>query len=762
MRLFILPIILHLAVVAIICCAVSRAEELKSISANGGFAIPRLTGAPKIEDFIGERKSEIAGRMVKVNTFVQRYPSDGAPASEATEAYLGYDERYLYVVFVCAQQKVDLRARLSPREETDSDDNVELLLDTFHDRRRAYSFMVNPRGVQRDGLWTEGQEEMNRSFDAVWYSKADVTRDGYVVVMSVPFKSLRFPRTEVQTWGIQLHRYIPARDEDSYWPRYTNRMEGRLNQAGEITGLSEISPGRNMQFIPYTMLRSYRAMDLRDTSQATFSSKTLKADVGLDSKFVLRDSLVLDFTVNPDFSQVESDEPQITVNQRFEVYFPEKRPFFLENSNYFDTPVDYVFTRRIADPTYGLRLTGKVGKYSAGLMVADDRSPGLLVAPSNPLAKTRAVFAVGRLTRDIGSQSMIGLLYTDREYEGTFNRVGGIDGRVKLNQNWVASFQGVVSSTQTINGYLAGPSMNAEISRSGRHINYTFEYDDTAAGFVTETGFFRRPNYRRFEQDVSFKFWPGKKWLISHGPAFILLRAYDHDGFSLVEENTVSYRVDMPRTTYFIGHYAFGREGLRQDEYPALPANTRFSYNNYGLQYNSDPFNWLGVFVAVRASKQVNYVTPETVAPYLLRNSSAPYVGVWLRPTTSLRIIGRYVYDRASDPNVHQVAFTNHIIRNTWTWQFNPEMSVRVIGEYNSILPSTTLTRLKPTKNFNADFLFTYLMHPGTAVYVGYNSNVENVTRGLDLDADGSLTRTRSSFINNGRQFFVKMSYLFR
>ena len=134
---------------------------------------------------------------------------------------------------------------------------------------------------------------MNRSFDAVWYSKADVTTDGYVVVMSVPFKSLRFPRTEVQTWGIQLHRYIPARDEDSYWPRYTNRMEGRLNQAGEISGLSEISPGRNMQFIPYTMFRSYRAMDLRDPSRATFSSKALKADVGLDSKFVFKDSLVL-------------------------------------------------------------------------------------------------------------------------------------------------------------------------------------------------------------------------------------------------------------------------------------------------------------------------------------------------------------------------------------------------------------------------------------------------------------------------------------
>jgi hypothetical protein len=762
MRLYTWPIALRVVVLAVLSCATSGAQEVTSINVKGGVTIPRLTSAPRLEDFVGEGLSDISDRMVKISAFIQRSPIDGAPASEATEAYLGYDDKNFYVVFVCAQEKRDLRARLARREDTDADDNVELLLDTFHDRRRAYSFMVNPRGVQTDSLWSEGQDERNLSFDTVWYSKTRVTDNGYVVLMSVPFRSLRFPRTEAQTWGIQLHRFMPAHDEDSYWPRYTNRIEGRLNQAGEVTGLREISPGRNMQFIPYTLVRSYRAMDLRDPAEPRFAEKTIKADFGLDSKFIFKDSLVLDLTVNPDFSQVESDEPQITVNQRFEVFFPEKRPFFLENSNYFDTQVNYVFTRRIADPEYGARLTGKVGKYSLGFMVADDRSPGLLVPPSDPLANTRAVFVIGRLTRDIGSQSTIGLLYTDREYEGTFNRVGGIDGRIKLNQNWVGSFQGVVSSTKSWYGYFAGPSLSAAITRSGRRFNYNFQVDDTAAGFVTETGFFRRPNYRRFEQDVSFKFWPGKKWLISHGPAFILLRGYDHNGFGLMEENTVSYRVDMPRTTYFIGHYAFGREGLRQDEYPALPGNTRLSYYNYGLQYNCDPFKWLGVFVAVRSSKQVNYVVPQNVAPYMLRDFSAPYVGVWLRPTTSLKVSGNYVYDRAVDPNVKQVAFTNHIIRNTWNWQFNPEMSVRFIGQYTAVLPSTTLTTLKPTKSFNADFLFTYLMHPGTAVYVGYNSNVENLTPNLALDPEGSLTRTRNSFINNGRQFFIKMSYLFR
>jgi hypothetical protein len=186
------------------------------------------------------------------------------------------------------------------------------------------------------------------------------------------------------------------------------------------------------------------------TRRPRFDHRDAEFRGGVDSKFVLHDNLVLDVTANPDFSQVESDEPQITVNQRFEVFFPERRPFFLENSDYFKTPIDLFFTRRIGDPQFGARLTGKVGPYSMGILAADDRGPGNQVPDNDPLAGDRSTFAIARLNRDIFGQSSVGAIYTDWEFPAAdaFNRVGGIDSRLKFNPNWTGNFQAVASSTR--------------------------------------------------------------------------------------------------------------------------------------------------------------------------------------------------------------------------------------------------------------------------------------------------------------------------
>src|SRR3954467_13100451 len=205
---------------------------------------------------------------------------------------------------------------------------------------------------------------------------------------------------------------------------------------------------RNIQVIPYGLLRGFRDIDQRDPANPFFESRKLQPEIGLDAKFILHDSFVMDATVNPDFSQNQSDQPQITVNQRFEVFFPEKRPFFLENSNYFDTPINLIFTRRIAQPQYGIRLTGKMGKYSIGTLVADDRSPGLLVPDNDRLATKRAYFGIARVSRDGGKDSTVGLMYTDREFDGSFNRVGGADATLRLSKTTVSRFQAVESSTR--------------------------------------------------------------------------------------------------------------------------------------------------------------------------------------------------------------------------------------------------------------------------------------------------------------------------
>ena len=257
-----------------------------------------------------------------------------------------------------------------------------------------------------DGLWTEGmRSQYDRSFDTVWQSRGALTDQGFVVWIAVPFKSLRFPPTLHQTWGIAFIRWITRNNESATWPWISTRIEGRLNQEATLEGLTHISPGRNVQAIPYASMRSFRALDQRDPNNPVFTSEDAKFDAGLDTKFVVKENLALDATVNPDFSQVESDEPQVTINRRFEAFFPEKRPFFLENPNYFDTPINLVFTRRIVDPQFGVRLTGKQGPYAIGALVADDQSPGEIVPPEDPVAGKRAFFGIFRLSRDIFRQS---------------------------------------------------------------------------------------------------------------------------------------------------------------------------------------------------------------------------------------------------------------------------------------------------------------------------------------------------------------------
>ncbi len=384
--------------------------------ATPSLTIPRLATGPVLEDFLSMKpQGEIAQQMAKVTGFVQRDPHDGEKVSEETAAYLGYDQKNLYVVFVCFDDPKKVRARLSRREDIYDDDEVEVMLDTFHDRRRAYAFQTTPLGVQWDAIWSEATRDeisgnFDTSFDTVWDSKGKVTSRGYVVWIAIPFKSLRFPSAKQQEWGLILYRGITRKNEDAFWPQVSYKIAGRLGQAATLYGLEGISPGRSIELIPYGIMRGFRGLDQRDPYNPFFQKADAQGQIGMDAKFVIRDHFVLDMTANPDFSQVESEDPQITVNQRFEVYFPEKRPFFLENEDYFRTPLDLFFTRNIQDPSAGIRLTGKEGPYSIGLMATDDRGPGLAVpnfcpstSPvcSSDLSGVRSYFTIARASRDI-------------------------------------------------------------------------------------------------------------------------------------------------------------------------------------------------------------------------------------------------------------------------------------------------------------------------------------------------------------------------
>ena len=793
--------------------------------------IPRLTHAPALEDFLEmQPKGETALQMAKVSGFVQRTPHDGETVSEETEAYLGYDQKNLYLVFVCFDDPAKVRARMSRREDIYDDDQVAVLFDTFHDRRRAYEFQTTALGVQWDAIYTEATRaevggNWDTSFDTVWDSRGKVTSHGFVVWMAIPFKSLRFPATKQQEWGIILYRGIIRKNEDSFWPHVSRKVEGRLGQAATLYGLEGISPGRDIELIPYGVMRSFRSLDTVDPYNPFFQKAAVQGQPGMDAKFVIRDHFVLDMTANPDFSQVESEDPQITVNQRFEVYFPEKRPFFLENEDYFRTPIDLFFTRNIQDPSAGIRLTGKEGPYSVGIMSTDDRAPGLAVPNfcpatslncSDSLTGIRSYFTIARVSRDIFKQSSVGAVYTDWECPttGEYNRTGGLDTRLKFNANWTVEAQAVVSSSNLLGlhssnlqstceynlfpfssgnagkgNYYAGPADKVEVRRNGLHFNYIGTYQDVSPGFVTVPGFVNRVDIRGLYNTIYYRFRPKKGWILSWGPSMLQRYVFDHEGNRLDTNYDPYVRIEGRGQTFiWLDPYEELRERLRPQDFAflGLSENKNQDYHEHisSVRAQTGYLRKVTVGGSYSWGDGVNFVPAAHSQPQgLLSRSNTADGTLTFRPVKPLKIENTYLFERLRATNneyllalaqtpgvlIGKGILNNHIVRSKWNWQFTPQLSLRVILQYNSILantPGNTLypyTYLPTQKQFNADFLVTYLVHPGTAIYVGYNSDLQNLDHSLMLDPAGLAgLYTPKGYINDSRQFFVKVSYLFR
>jgi hypothetical protein len=783
-------------------------------------SIPRLAHGPALDDFLGMKpEGDVARQMAKVTGFVQRNPYDGAKVSEETEAYLGYDQKNLYIVFVCFDDPNKVRARMSRREDIYDDDQVEVMLDTFHDRRRAYAFQTTPLGVQWDAIWSEAaRDEINgnfdTSFDTVWDSHGKLTAHGFVVEMAIPFKSLRFPATQQQDWGIILYRGIYRKSEDSFWPKISYKAAGRLGQAATLTGLEGISPGHSIELIPYGVMRGFRGLDTRDSTNPFFQHADLQGQPGMDAKFVIHDHFVVDMTANPDFSQVESEDPQITVNQRFEVYFPEKRPFFLENEDYFRTPLDLFFTRNIQDPSAGIRLTGKEGPYSVGLLASDDRGPGQAVPSHFQLAGTRSYFTVARASRDIFNQSSIGALYTDWECPttGEYNRVGGVDTRLKFNANWSLDGQAVTSSSNLAGNFFAssyssnscetnlfpfdsgsigngnhyaGPAEKLDLRRAGLHFSYEALYDDISQGFVTMPGFVNRVDIRDAEQTATYLFRAKKGWVIAWGPAIYTRTTFDHRDTRLDTDYEPYVSIQARgQTVIQLVPYEETRERLRPQDfaYLGLAATSNQDYHEHrsGATFQTGYFRKVTVGASYYWGDGVNFVpaggTPTPVLGARLDTGSATLT---FRPIKPLKIEntyllerlratqGEYLYALSQMPvgaTLGKGIFNDHILRSKWNWQFTPQLSLRLILQYNALLANTPgniffpYTYLPTQKQFNADFLITYLVHPGTAIYVGYNSDIQN----LNVMPHVGVSNTSKGYINDSRQFFVKVSYLFR
>jgi hypothetical protein len=519
------------------------------------------------------------------------------------------------------------------------------------------------------------------------------------------------------------------------------------------------------------------------------------------------------------------------VNQRFEVYFPEKRPFFLENEDYFRTPIDLFFTRNIQDPSAGIRLTGKEGPYSVGVIASDDRAPGFAIPnfclsasvdPDclNKLYGTRSYFTIARVSRDIFKQSNVGAIYSDWECPttGEYNRVGGADAWLKLNANWTLQGQAVTSSSHLLglkapslystceanqfpfssgnagNGnYYAGPADKVEILRNGLHFNYDGSYLDVSPGFVTVPGFVNRVDIRGLYQTIYYRFRPKKGWILNWGPSMIQRYVFDHEGNRLDTYYDPYFKIEgRGQTLIYIDPYDELRERLRPQDFCFLGfscqpriANRDYHEHSSGGWVQTQLFPKVAVGATYHWGDGVNFVAspsapPPLNEPFLARQNTATGT-LTFRPMKPLKIQNTYLFERlraldstylqavSQTPGIGKGIFNNHILRSKWNWQFTPQLALRVILQYNSVLANTPgntvfpYTYLPTQKEFNADVLLTYLIHPGTAIYVGYNSDLQNLDHEFTPGPEGPAgLYTAKGLINDSRQFFVKVSYQFR
>jgi hypothetical protein len=713
--------------------------------------IPRVGTPPSLDDYVDgvPRSDEVA-----VTSFYQREPGDGAVASQPTEAYLSYDSEHLYIIFIARDREPqNVRATLTKREAFGNDDFVGLLLDTFKDKRRAYLFIVNPLGVQIDGVSTDSEQD-DLSFDTVWQSEGRLTPFGYVVRIAIPFKSLRFSNAPEQEWGIALARAIRRNNETSFWPYITRRVSGVGQQMATAGGLRDISPGRNIQFIPYAALTRARFLD--EPTPAFVSDSDGRA--GIDAKMVIKDAFTVDATFNPDFSQVESDEPQVTINQRFEVFFPEKRPFFIENAGYFQTPINLFFSRRIADPQGGLRVTGKSGGWAVGGLAIDDRAPGRALDPLDPARGDRTGIGVVRFQRDLPNQSAFGVLATTRDFATSESRVISMDGRYKMTDTWTLSGQAAVSHFRPLSGGTqAGPALSLELDRTGRNWGAFLRYEDISADFRAPLGFVRRVDMREVRPFVRYTWFSQKGALVSIRPELSGSMLWDHAGTLQDWEVSSEVRFELKGQTEFEAGYDETMERFGGVEFRKRGATVSFE--------TSALVKWLEAFVQLERGSEINFFPGSGLLPFLASGTEAA-ASITLKPIAPLRIDQTYLFtrlttrDNVTPVRPGAVIVDNHIWRTRASYQFTRNLSLRAILDYAAVLPEVSLIDLERDKHFSADLLVTYQLNPWTALYIGYADAYRNLE--IDPLSRDRLRPTDSVFNSTGRQVFVKLSYLFR
>jgi len=686
-------------VVILSLAAAARAQEKAQV-----LEMRRLDSAPVLDGKLDEvwRQAEVNAELYQLE------PREGHPLTEKTAVYAGYDADNLYFAFKAEDSRPDLiRAQLSQREQIFDGDLVGVLLDTFGDSRRAYEFFVNPLGIQADAFNLNGDEDDAPDF--VWYSRGELTAAGYVVEIRIPFKSLRFPRVSERPWRVSFFRNIQRKNEKGLWPSYHSEKGGMLTQFAGINGLAIPKSGTRLEIIP-EVTASHAEPYSPQEAAAHLNELDMRA--GASMRYGLTPDWTLDAAINPDFSQVETDAPQLTVNQRYAVYYPEKRPFFMEGADVFSTPVNVVHTRTISDLSSGVKLTGKEGAYTGGAIFAKDRSGSGSAA------------SVVRLKKDLASQSSLGVIYSGREMpDAQQNHVGGIDGDIWLDKISRLSFQGLGSYFDKAAGRDKGSAVSATLLRNTRQYELSLDYTDISPDFAAENGYITRSDLRERSVSFGYKFWQDGGPLVYWQPSAGCTKDYDYSGKLTDEDVYAKLYFSFPRRTVVWAIY--------QPATLERFGGVNFIKQNVSLSAYSEPFKWLLGSASLTSGDGVYYDSP---APFL-GDMKTWDVSLTLKPSAALQLSQTLINSKLDSKEGDRI-YNEDIWQTKASLQWSRETSSRVIYRY-SVLNHTGFV----------DALVSRVLVPGTAVHAGYNIAFVN--------NDGLIKKSTE-------MIFTKASYLFR
>lgn len=739
----------------------SIARTSTQIKIDGDLTAPEWTGAAEIQ------------------SFVERYPGDNVAPRVETRTYVTYDKDALYVAFVCLDDPANIRATMCQRDQFAGDDAVTVLIDTYGDASWAYEFYVNPYGVQKDRLWSSvgGEDE---GFDLTWRSAAKITDSGYQVELAVPFSAMRFPNSDVQTWKMDFWRSHPRESPHTYsWAAYDRNEQCWPCQWGTVSGIRNVRPGKGVELLPsYVAFQSGQLSDPSDP-RSKFENGDVMGELSLGGKYALSSDATLEATFNPDFSQIEADAAQVDVNSTIELLFPERRPFFQEGADVFRTLFNSFYTRTVYDPEYAVKLVGRKENFTLGFMSAQDETTPYMV----PLEERSVVLDAGRswvnalrVTKPIGEASHVGAIVTDRRYEGGgYGTILAADGNIRLSRIYSVDGQFITSlskeparegesadlgSTMFDQGtrtarfdgdVFSGNALITRLKRFARHWTFIVDYDQVDPSYRTQTGYDPWVDYRNASVYTHYTFYPEGTIFTRIQPQLYTDGRWLYDGTRRWEhQNFTVYGSLRKAQTWVELSVQRGSEDWTSRVAPSL-----LSYD--GL--------WsMRVSTGSRFSNQVGYSLNlrhgRGVARYadaIGKEYSASF-SLDLKPVDRLVIEPDINYVRSTDRDNGRELFRQFIARTRFRLQMNPELSLRLVVQYNDSKGQFLYNGSSgPTygefggKALDIDPLLTYRLSPFSVLHMGSTQDVSYFEGTSAFEPQWKL---------RSRRFFVKLQYL--